>query len=77
VGLRRSRKPAARHLGPLRKRGRPPGSVSLTAEKASHIVTPARGGASLRSAAEITGTPIRTVQDWIARGSGLARTALD
>lgn len=28
-------------------------------------------------AAEITGTPIRTVQDWIARGSGLARTALD
>lgn len=53
-----------------RKRGRPPGSVSLTAEKANEIILLLRGGASLRSAAQISRIPLRTVQDWIARGEG-------
>ena len=56
-----------------RKRGRPPGSVSLTAEKANEVILLLRGGASLRSAAQISGISLRTVQDWIARGEGSSR----
>ena len=57
-----------------RKRGRPPGSVSLTAEKANEIILLLRGGASLRSAAQHSGIPLRTLQDWIARGEGKSAT---
>ncbi len=53
-----------------RRRGRPPGSVSLTAEQANEIVLLARGGASLRSAAQISGIGLRTLQEWLARGEG-------
>lgn len=55
---------------PPRKRGRPPGSVSLQAEKANEIILLLRGGASLRSAAQISGIPLRTLQEWISRGEG-------
>jgi hypothetical protein len=44
--------------------------VSLTAEKANAIILLLRGGASLRSAAQISGIPLRTLQEWIARGEG-------
>jgi hypothetical protein len=53
-----------------RKRGRPRGSVSLTAEKANEVVILLRGGASLRSAAETAEIPLRTLQGWLARGEG-------
>ncbi len=57
------------------KRGRPPGSVSLQAEKANEIILLLRGGASLRSAAQISGIPLRTLREWIARGEGRSRKA--
>ncbi len=53
-----------------RKPGRPRGSNSLTVERWEQIVTMVRGGGSLRSAAETAGVPVRTVQGWIAAGSG-------
>ncbi len=55
---------------PSRGRGRPSGSVSLTGEKADQIVLLVRGGASLRSAAQIAGVPLRTLHEWLARGEG-------
>ena len=56
-----------------RKPGRPRGSVSLTADGESQILALVRGGASLPSAAQTTGIPIRTLQGWIARGSGRSK----
>jgi len=47
--------------------------VSLRAEKASEIILLLQGGASLRSAAQISGIPLRTLQEWIARGEGRSR----
>ncbi len=47
--------------------------MSLTAEKANEIVVLVRGGASLRSAAQISGVPLRTLQEWIARGEGRSK----
>jgi hypothetical protein len=44
--------------------------VSLRAEKASEIILLLQGGASLRSAAQISGIPLRTLQEWISRGEG-------
>ena len=52
------------------KPGRPPGSISLTAEKEDSFITLVRGGASLRSAAEVAGIPYRTLLDWLARAEG-------
>ena len=58
-------------IDPLpRRRGRPPGSDTLTAEKASAIILLLRGGAWLREAAERAGIPLRTLQGWLARGEG-------
>lgn len=44
--------------------------MSLRAEKANEIILLLQGGASLRSAAQISGIPLRTLQEWIARGEG-------
>ena len=44
--------------------------MSLRAEKADEIILLLRGGASLRSAAQISGIPLRTLQEWISRGEG-------
>ncbi len=56
--------------GQVRKRGRPRGSVSLTAEKAELIIKLVAGGASLTSAAKTADVPVRTLYDWLARGEG-------
>ncbi len=56
---------------PLRaRRGRPPGSVSLTKETADTIVVYVGAGAALSAAAEAAGISERTLYDWLARGEG-------
>ncbi len=55
------------------RRGRPPGSVTLTPERADQVMALVRGGASIRSAAQATGIPLRTLQGWLARGSGTSK----
>ena len=55
--------------GPSRtRRGRPPGSVSLTAEIEQTIVAYVRAGAFPHVAAQAAGISPRTFQDWMARG---------
>ena len=55
---------------PARRRGRPPGSVSLTDEIADKIVAYLRAGAFLEGAAEAAGISPRTLREWIERGEG-------
>lgn len=52
------------------RRGRPPGSVSLTDEVAATIVSLIRRGIFPWVAAEVAGVPRRTFRDWMARGEG-------
>lgn len=52
------------------RRGRPPGSVSLTEEMARRIVDYIRAGAFAEAAARAAGVPDRTFRDWMARGEG-------
>lgn len=52
------------------RRGRPPGSVSLTAEMQKQIVAYIRGGAFPVAAALATGVAERTFYEWLARGKG-------
>lgn len=56
------------------RRGRPPGSVSLTDEAAATIVSLIRRGILPWVAAEVAGVPRRTYRDWMARGEGTHRT---
>jgi hypothetical protein len=58
----------------LRRRGRPPGSVSLTAETEQIIVTYIRAGAFAHVAAQAAGISPRTFFDWMARGRGTHAT---
>lgn len=58
---------------PRRGPGRPKGSVGLTAEIQEQVLTLLRGGASLPGAAATVGVPVRTMQGWVARGSGRAK----
>jgi hypothetical protein len=51
-----------------RRRGRPPGSESLTTERYETILSYIRGGAFDYVAAEMAGISARTFRDWIARG---------
>lgn len=51
-----------------RKRGRPPGSVSLTPEIERTILAYVRAGAFLYVAARAAGISERTLDDWLARG---------
>jgi hypothetical protein len=53
-----------------KRRGRPPGSVSLTPEIQATIVGLLREGVFLHVATSIAGVSNRTVDDWIARGEG-------
>jgi transposase-like protein len=53
-----------------KRRGRPPGSVSLTPEIQATIVGLLRKGVFLHVAASIAGISHRTLDDWIARGEG-------
>jgi hypothetical protein len=55
---------------PKRGRGRPPGSVALTAERRELILSCLAGGALLSEAAEAAGISPRTLREWIARGEG-------
>jgi hypothetical protein len=51
-----------------RRRGRPPGSVTLTPEIADTILALIESGAWDYVAAEVAGVDGRTFRDWIARG---------
>jgi hypothetical protein len=53
---------------PKLRRGRPPGTVSLTKEIATTIVSYIRAGAYDYVAAEAAGVSARTFHDWVARG---------
>ena len=53
---------------PFRRRGRPPGSVSLTSETEQTIITFTRAGAFASAAAEAAGVSVRTFHEWMARG---------
>jgi transposase-like protein len=53
-----------------KRRGRPPGSVSLTPEIQATIVGLIREGVFPYGAASIAGISRRTLDDWIARGEG-------
>ena len=55
---------------PPKRRGRPPGSASLTPEIEASICTLIRSGASLADAAETVGRSYSTVMEWIRRGEG-------
>lgn len=55
---------------PTKRRGRPPGSVSLTPEIERTIVTFVRAGGFLYAAAQAAGISPRTLADWLDRGSG-------
>jgi hypothetical protein len=57
-----------------RRRGRPPGSVSLTDEIQSSIVSLARGGVLPTVAARAAGINPRTYHDWMARGQDRHRS---
>jgi hypothetical protein len=52
------------------RRGRPPGSVSLTPEIQDKIVAFIRAGAFDYIAAQAGGIALRTFHDWMARGEG-------
>ena len=52
------------------RRGRPPGSVSLTQEIQDTIVAYIRAGAMAYVAAEAAGISARTFRDWMERGEG-------
>lgn len=56
-----------------RRRGRPPGSVSLTPEIERTICAYIRAGASMKDAAEAAGISVRTLDDWLARARGSGR----
>jgi len=60
--------PGARPASP--RRGRPPGSVSLTEEIARTIIEYIRAGTFAEVAAELAGISARTFRDWMARGEG-------
>jgi DNA-binding CsgD family transcriptional regulator len=51
-----------------RRRGRPPGTPSLTKEVEDIVVTCVAGGASLAAAAQAAGISARTLRDYLARG---------
>jgi len=53
-----------------RPRGRPKGSVSLTAKRRELILACLRAGALLSEAADVAGISPRTLREWIARGEG-------
>ena len=53
---------------PFRRRGRPPGSVSLTSETEQTIIAFTRAGAFASAAAEAAGVSVRTFHEWMARG---------
>lgn len=53
-----------------RPRGRPRGSVSLTAKRRELILACLVGGALLSEAAEVAEISPRTLREWIARGEG-------
>src|SRR6266508_3309720 len=59
-----------------KRRGRPPGSVSLTPEIQATIVGLLRKGVFLHVAASVAGISHRTLDDWIARGEGRHPTRL-
>jgi hypothetical protein len=54
--------------GSTPRRGRPPGSISLTPEIQLTIVAYIRAGAFAHVAAQAAGVPPRTFFDWMARG---------
>jgi len=58
------------------KRGRPPGSVSLTKDLQERIVAFIRAGSFDYVAAEAVGISARTFRDWMARGEGRGPRAL-
>jgi hypothetical protein len=53
-----------------RRRGRPPGSITLTKDIQATIVDCIRAGAFDHVAAETAGVAPRTFRDWMARGEG-------
>jgi hypothetical protein len=53
-----------------KRRGRPPGSISLTNGIENTILTFIRAGVFDHVAAEAAGISVRTFHDWIARGEG-------
>lgn len=55
---------------PKKRRGRPPGSVSLTPEIQERILELIRGGTYDYIAAEAVGISERTFHEWIQRGEG-------
>ncbi len=55
---------------PSTRRGRPPGSVSLTAKIQTTILNYIRAGAMAYVAAEAAGISERTFRDWMERGEG-------
>jgi hypothetical protein len=63
-------KRAPHQTGRPKRKGRPPGSVGLTAETARRIVELTRAGAYPWVAAEIAGVNPRTFREWMARGEG-------
>lgn len=57
------------------RRGRPPGSPSLTADRHRDICALVAGGATISEAAEIVGLSSRAVYDWLERGAGRSSKA--
>src|SRR5438034_157661 len=53
-----------------KRRGRPPGSVSLTPEIERTILAYILSGAFDHAAAEAAGISVRTFREWMARGEG-------
>jgi hypothetical protein len=53
-----------------RRRGRPPGSISLTPEKHQLLIAAVEAGASDHAAAQAAGIDPRTFRDWRARAEG-------
>ena len=68
TGAKPPREPEHPSEGP--RRGRPPGSVSLTPEIAERILELIRGGTWDYVAAEAAGISDRTFYEWIQRGEG-------
>jgi hypothetical protein len=65
-----SSEPGRNHQGPPKRRGRPPGSVSLTDEIERMILSYVRAGAFLHVAAQAAGISPRTLFDWLNRAEG-------
>lgn len=57
-------------MSAAKRRGRPPGSVSLTAELQDRICQLRRTGSPLDEIADIVGKDLRTIQGWIDQGEG-------